>query len=163
MKMNPLGFILVLFAVSCGAPQSSQPGAGASAAPGVGVFADTDRGLMALSAFGLRLSSALPVRNTPMSVPAVGSVSRFVINVPNARASDAKLYWVPSLNLIFANNLEPLPTHVESGAHGETTLTCDELNDKKTGYAALVLKMPEGSLDRMYAVALNGKPAPSGN
>ena len=162
MRVNPLGFILVLLTVSCGTPQNSQT-SGAISAPGVGVFADTDHGLVPLSAFGLRLSSTLPVRNRPMSVPSVGSVSRFVINVPNARASEAKIYWIPNLNLIFANNLEPLPTHIESGAHGETTLTCEELGDKKSGYATLVIKMPEGSLDRMYAVALTGKPSSSGN
>ena len=121
MKLTPLGFALLLLAAGCSAPQSSSSSSANGAAPGVGVFAETSQGLVPLSAFGLRISSTLPVRNAPASVPKVSGVTKFVINVPNSRANETKLYWVPDLNLIFANNLEPLPTHAESGSHGETT------------------------------------------
>jgi hypothetical protein len=150
-----------VFIVGCSGSETSKT-APAAAAPSVGVFAETDHGLVPLSAFGLKLSSTLPVRNTPMSVPNVGPVTQFVINVPNTRAADAKVYWVPNLNLIFANNIEPLPVETAAGSHGETTLTCSSLAGHTNGYAALVLKMPEGSLDRMYAVALSPKGQASG-
>lgn len=159
--MRKIAFVTmcVLFAGAC----AEQPKSGA-ATPAqvqeVGVFADTGQGLIPLSAFGLRLSTIMPVKTTPISVPKVSKAAGFIVNLPEARGAELKLYWVPDLNLIFSGNLTALPATIEAGANGMTTLKTDALDERTSGYATLVVKMPAGSLDRFYAVQLGAAAPP---
>ena len=147
---------LFLF-VGCSAPPASAPAASETAASGSaavsGVQANTDKGMITLSAFYYGVAKELPVGTIPSTVPKVGEIKEFVVNIPGAKASDAAVYWVNDLDHVWADS--QVPVHSEVKSEGTTfTLTTPNLADKEVGFAMLVLRNINAGAPRFYAVGL---------
>ena len=148
-----------LLVAACTAPPAAGPASGSAPAAGsaaavTGVQADTDEGRVALSAFYYGRATELPVGTVPSTVPQVGELKEFIVNVPGATASDAAVYWVSGLTHIWAENQVSIHSETRSLDGGAFALTTPNLADRTGGFAMLVLNNIEGGPPRFYAVAL---------
>ena len=133
----------------------------------IGVFAETSAGLIELRPYGKQTTTASSsdemsvVFRFPGAVPSASRCNSFLVHVPEGNMADAALFWLTDLGAKF--NLEvkrksdqtALVTRVEQVGDGDVyRVTSPGLMGKARGYAALLLPMPVGSANRLYAVRL---------
>ena len=128
-----------------------------------GVYAQTAAGLVEISHYGSfsvdGMSQAIEFKFNS-SIPQVAGAKAFVTNIPEAVMSDAKVYLLNRMEegqwhrgFTGPSDTKPVSAAVDH-VSGSIYVVTPDLPSGAGGFLCLWVKMPEGSLDRMYAVQL---------
>jgi hypothetical protein len=140
----------------------------------IGVFALTDKGLVELSCYGSQArTNNFNVETYGFKfadrscVPTAHTVNAFFLNLPGANISEAKIFGLPDLDATWLipggmSLSGPAPTdptaltaEVENVRGTIFKIYPKHLAEIRSHFIALVVPMPLGTPDRMYAVALS--------
>lgn len=146
----------------CGSPDSPQRLA--EQAKTLGVYVGGSGELREIPSFGSEQQDVLSETEAYVfegGLPSFAELPRFVVvNMPKADISESRLYWLDDIkkarwHYYHANDPrdpKPLQTHTEPLVQGLYKVTPTEGVPATHGYLAMLVKMPLGTPDRLYAV-----------
>jgi len=166
-----LAFLAAFALCSC---TRSSPQDIAERAKNLGVYTQTSDDLSELPTFGVEehesLGQTVSFKFTG-NIP-TGNPSAFIVNMPGAIIAESKIFLLadPSaatwpMYFEDPSNPAPIPAAIEPLTPSIYKITPRELPESPAGFLCLLLKMPMGSPDRMYAVRLphQGEPVADTN
>jgi hypothetical protein len=139
----------------------------------IGVFALTDKGLVELSCYGSEARPNFLVERYSFKfakqscVPTAHTVNAFFLNLPGANIPEAKTFSLPDLDATWGipggmslsgpapSDPTALTTEVENIRGTIFKIYPQHLAETRSRFIALVVSMPLGTPDRMYAVELS--------
>jgi hypothetical protein len=148
-----LGVVILLLSSCHSEPSSAEL---ANQVKNLGVYASTGTELIEVSAYGEEQLAGFWFKDAAPKVP---SVAYFLVNMPNADIGDSKIFWMYDLQTAakwsdeeMATRSGPklVKTNIEGIGHGLYKITPTE--KQSAGFICLLLKMPPGVPDRLYAV-----------
>jgi hypothetical protein len=129
-----------------------------------GVFALTKTGLVEIQQYGAYALDPFSQEITfkfDQSIPQIAAVMGFVTNIPNAAITESKVFLLPTMEagrwhklLVAPDDSKPIESSADAISGAIYKVIPDSLPDPATGFLCLLVKMPAGSNDRLYAVHL---------
>lgn len=152
--------------IACGAHPSAQTIA--EKAKNVGVYIQESGNINEVPSYGLQQRNIMSetVRYQFGTAIPGGRPDSFIVNLPGAVVTEAKLFLLPDLNQASwhyfraddPRDPKPLQASIEPITPTIFKVTPMALPESTTGYLCLYAQMPQGAPDRLYAVRLAGTP-----
>lgn len=126
-----------------------------------GVYALTNSGLVELPEYGAYALDGFSQEITfkfDHSITQVAAPLGFVTNVPNAVMDQSKVFLLPGMEaghwhkgLVAPDDSKPIESSADA-ISGSIYKVIPSLPDPATGFLCLLVKMPKGTDDRLYAI-----------
>jgi hypothetical protein len=152
--------VLGILANSC---SQNSPQAIADKTKNLGAYAETSNGIVELPVYGVEdhniMTETMDFKFSG-PIPTLTGVTSFVVNIPDTRISEAKLYLLPDprkaqwhyFNPQNPSDPRPIAANIQPVAGVIYRVIPADTQTPASGFLCLRLKMPEGTADRLYAV-----------
>jgi hypothetical protein len=161
-----LVFCVSILLVLSGCGRTDSPERLAEQAKALGVYVLAPDALREVGVFGVEdhdiFAETMTFKFTE-AVPKVKDARYFVVNMPNANITDSKVFWLTDFknskwhysNPNDEQDPKPMKSSTEPLTNGLYKVSPADVPAGQPGFLCLLLKMPMGTPDRMYAIEIS--------